>query len=81
MSAKRTSNEGAEPENRHPLRETGQATIQALFDKQKAYFATDATKSSGLIEPYTAIGSRGCRRRRRSGYQAGIAECLRMMAT
>jgi aldehyde dehydrogenase (NAD+) len=45
MSAKLTSNKGTELQGGFPDRGTGKISIQALFDKQKTYFATDATKS------------------------------------
>jgi aldehyde dehydrogenase (NAD+) len=45
MSAKTTSNEYTEIQDGFPGHGTGKTAIQALFDKQKAYFATDATKS------------------------------------
>jgi aldehyde dehydrogenase (NAD+) len=45
MSAKTTSNEYTEIQGGLPGRGTGKTAIQALFDEQKAYFATDATKS------------------------------------
>jgi aldehyde dehydrogenase (NAD+) len=45
MSAKPTNNEGTELQDRFPGRGTGKVSVQTLFDRQKAYFATDVTKS------------------------------------